>query len=346
MDHDLASALAAVAPSVVVPGSVDDLPRMRASMAARGASDRDIEACGYERKADVIAVRGDGGVVRALHLHPRGKGRVPVLVYLHGGGGVAGTARTGLISVLKWAARLEAAVLSVDYRLAPEHPSPAAAMDCAAVLTHVGAGDLADTFDARRSCLVGVSGGGYVAAGTLALLTTEPGYSSADLPAATLLLFPMLDHTCGGASAADRGHGLWNRDASLVAWRCLLGPTPSTVEDGTGDGVAGRGRAARRPLSLDAEGLARWPPTLIETGALDPLRSDGSTFAELLGAAGADVTHRSWRGAYHCVDQVADEARLTEVVRATRAAWIAHAWISGRLPAPEEEGEELVDANP
>jgi hypothetical protein len=147
-------------------------------------------------------------------------GPVPGIYHIHGGGMVLGDNRTGLAGLAECVTDLGAAVVSVEYRLAPEHPHPAPVEDCYTGL--VWAAEHAEELgvDPSRLLVYGGSSGGGLAAGT-ALLARDRGG-----PHLThqILLCPMLDDRGITPSSQELdGEGVWDRNANLVGWTALLG---------------------------------------------------------------------------------------------------------------------------
>ncbi len=221
--------------------------------------------------------------VRIYHPHgDRSDGR-PAIVFCHGGGFVLCDIEShdGLCRAL--ARGSDAVVVSVGYRLAPEHRAPAAALDCFAayrwVIDH--AAELG--IDAARCAVGGDSAGGNLAAVT-ALLCRERGVP---VPAAQLLLYPVIDPSFETDSYRRYATGYFNTRAAMQwYWGQYLG-----------------GERVPEPPHLvapaRAESHAGLPPAVIVTAGLDPLHSEGCDYARRLSAAGVHVVHRDYPGLYH-----------------------------------------------
>jgi acetyl esterase len=204
--------------------------------------------------------------VRVRCYEPVGPSRGPRLVWCHGGGYVTGS----LVAVdpicRMLLQRTRAPLTSVDYRLAPEHPFPAALEDCVAVLRAAAAqGPVAVGGDS--------AGGGLAAAACLEL-------RGEGLPVvAQVLLTPMLDASLGSPSVAalGRGFGLTRDDLQQFVDLYLQGADPRDP----------------RCSPLLAADLAGLPPAVVVTAECDPLRDEGEAYAARLAAAGVRV--EAWR---------------------------------------------------
>ncbi|WP_336924152.1 alpha/beta hydrolase [Aquipuribacter sp. SD81] len=236
-------------------------------------------------------VRTAEGVRLAVHTPPVAAGtRLPVVVHIHGGGWVLG----GVDDTPWWVAALAravpAVVVSVDYRLAPEHPFPAGADDCLAAVRwcarhpeHVGSGTLVRT---DRVGLAGDSAGANLCAVTSARLRDEPRAGD-PVVAAQVLVYPALDATLASPSVARNAHAPF---LSLADMRAFV----AHYLDGTGT-------APQDPLvsPLHVADLAGLPPTTVLTAEHDPLHDEGVAYAQRLRAAGVPVRHTDYPGAVH-----------------------------------------------
>ncbi|MCW2622848.1 MAG: Esterase, partial [Frankiales bacterium] len=167
VDAELAPRLAALSkvmsPSLQPEGIA---PMRRVAAAVRPSLDELSRGGAIEVTEREVPGPAGAGTVPLLVLRPRDlPGRLPCLLYLHGGGMVTGDNRSGIEDVLDHVLALGVAVVSVDYRLAPEHPHPAPASDCYAALEGVVARAPDFGVDPRRVVLVGRSAGGALAAG-------------------------------------------------------------------------------------------------------------------------------------------------------------------------------------
>jgi acetyl esterase len=196
---------------------------------------------------------------------------VPVIVYLHGGGFVQGNVVMYDPLCTHLAARVRAVVVSVDYRLAPEHRAPTAAHDCVDATAWVAAQGRVLRADASRIALCGDSAGGTLAAVTAQLLR-DRGSSPVRHQA---LLYPATDMTLASPSIDAHADAPMLTRSSIVAFREHYAPTGSDWRD-----------PLVSPLFGTLEGL---PPALIQTADLDALRDDGTRYAAALESAGVAV---------------------------------------------------------
>ena len=230
-----------------------------------------------------------------------------VLLYLHGGGYVLGSVAShrGLIARLSAAAGCRA--LGINYRLAPEHPYPAAIEDATAAYHWL----LEQGFEPRHIAIAGDSAGGGLAATTLLALKGE----GTPLPAAAVLLSPWIDLEGAGASYESRKHvdPMVRRRQILVQREIYLA------------GKVGPQDPRVAPLHADLSGL---PPLLIQVGDHESLLDDSRSLAERARAAGVDVTLEVWDGMIHVFQLFADE--LEEGRRAIEAIG---AFVRSRMPS-------------
>ena len=195
----------------------------------------------------------------------------PLLVYYHGGGWVEGSVATHDPSCRLLAHLAGVRVLAVDYRLAPEHPFPAAADDALAAYRH--ARDRAAELGAEpaRIAVGGDSAGGNLAAVTALALRGTP-----ESPAFQLLIYPGLDMTAKHPSRLRLGAGFVLTEESMTWYEDQYAPDRD-------------GRADPRVSPLRAPDLAGVAPAHIATALADPLRDEGEEYAARLRAAGVPV---------------------------------------------------------
>ncbi|WP_029432524.1 alpha/beta hydrolase [Blastococcus sp. URHD0036] len=306
VDPELAAVLAAFAG--LPPMTAEMIPLLRRPN-PMAPTDADL-ADGGRFTVEERAVPGPQGApeVRLLICRPTGAvAPVGAVYYMHGGGMVLGDNRMGVTEPLAWARDLGLAVVSVDYRLAPDTPHPGPVEDCYAglVWTAAAAGELG--IDPDRIVVAGTSAGGGLAA-ALALMARDRGGPAL---AGQVLMAPMLDDRNDTVSAVQMaGHGLWDRAANEMGWTALLG-----VDRG-GPDVSPYAAPAR------ADDLSGLPPAIIDVGSAETFRDEDVAYAGRLWAAGGQAELHVWPGGFHGFDTVAPQAQISQEAQAARLRWL------------------------
>ncbi|MBN9112455.1 MAG: alpha/beta hydrolase [Pseudonocardia sp.] len=234
----------------------------------------------------------------------------PVIFFVHGGGMVMGSPVHGLDLVLPWAVAAGAVVVSVGYRLAPQHPDPVPADDCRAALLWTVAHADGLGIDPGRIVLAGHSAGGGLAAGLALRMRDEGGLRLRG----QLLMCPMLDDRESTPSSVELdGDGVWDRTSNTTGWTALLG-------DRRGGPDVGVHAAPARATDLSA-----LPPTYIDVGSAETFRDEVVGFASRIWHGGGAAELHVWPGAYHCFEIVAPEAGVARAALAARRAWALRA---------------------
>jgi acetyl esterase len=264
----------------------------------------------FEGVSDRVVPIAEGEI--AVRVYRPHDGRLPAIVYLHGGGWVVGSIDThdGLCREL--ARDSGAVVVSVNYRLAPEHPFPAAPDDVTAAMLWLFTNADALDVDLGRMSLAGDSAGGNLAAVVTRRLVT------AGMPIASqVLVYPVTDTRTDTASyqrCAD-GFGL-TRDDMVWYLDHYLPP--------------GADRADPDCAPLRALDLSGLPPTYVATCEHDPLRDEGAAYAARLAAAGVDVVHDDAPGMIHgyllmrTITPAADDLRK-RIIEFLQRSWTSYA---------------------
>lgn len=233
----------------------------------------------------------DGPPVPVRCYVPRGR-RVPspAIVYFHGGAFVIGHLDFEHPRCLEMAASTGCVVVSVDYRLAPEHPFPAGVDDCRAAYEWTAAMGDELGIDVERLAVAGASAGGALAA-AVALMARDRGLRA---PAFQLLLYPVTDDRLATPSmTAFVDIPGWNRRNSVHMWRHYLGDADLAATPC----YAAPGRAG------DLRGL---PRAYVMTAQLDALRDEGIAFAQRLMDAGVPTELHHYPDAFHGFDTLAN----------------------------------------
>jgi acetyl esterase/lipase len=210
----------------------------------------------------------------------------PALLWVHGGGYVIGTADMDDHVCAQFSKRLGITVASVEYRLAPEHPYPAAIQDCFAALTWLAG---LPGVDSARVAIGGASAGGGLAA-ALALWARDHAFTAAF----QLLVYPMLDDR-SSAIADPPNYRLWSPHANGFGWRAYLGDADPNVAV-----------PARR------EDLSGLPPAWIGVGTNDLFHDEDVAYAARLQAAGVPCDVEVVPGAFHGFDVWAAKASVSQ----------------------------------
>lgn len=218
------------------------------------------------------------GPVALRAYRPAGTGpdeRLPALVYFHGGGWVIGDLDTHDVLCRQLANGARCAVYSVDYRMGPEHPFPAAVEDCLAATKFVAARH-------ERLAVGGDSAGGNLAA-VVALLARDAGGPAI---AYQLLIYPVTDQRGGHPSVARNGEGYLLTRKSMDYFQAQYLPRREDLTDW-------------RASPLLAESLAELPPAYLITAGYDPLLDEGREYAERMAREGVDVAYREYPDMVH-----------------------------------------------
>jgi acetyl esterase/lipase len=252
------------------------------------------------RNVDVVQVSSTASV--RVH-RPSGPASTrPGVLWIHGGGYVAGAASMDDRLARTTAEKTGALVASVEYRLAPEDPHPAALDDCFAALEWLAT---RDDVDQRRIVVVGISAGGGLAA-ALSLRWRDAG--RIDL-AGQVLVYPMLDDRTVPRSTATSARG-WPPEDNAFGWRSYLGREPGD------EGVSPYAAPAR------CDDFSHLPPTWIGVGSADLFHDEDVDYAMRLRDAGVPTQLEVVAGAFHGFDRAAAFTSIARRFSANRLAAI------------------------
>jgi acetyl esterase/lipase len=236
---------------------------------------------------------------------------LPCIYWIHGGGMVMGDLDQSDPTCEQFVDELGCIVVSVDYRLAPEHPYPAPVDDCFAGLQWVAENATEIGVDASRIAISGQSAGGGLSA-AVALRARDEGAPELCLQ---LLIYPMLDdRNVTDSSEQVTDIGIWDRDMNVRAWEAYLGE----LSDSEGlPPYAAPGRV---------EDLSGLPRTFVDVGTHDVFRDETITYVERLTRGGVETEFHLWPGGYHAYDIFAPDSGIAQRTWATRFAVLRDAF--------------------
>lgn len=231
--------------------------------------------CPREISVENRAIGDVGHRVPVRIYRPHENGREPCFVYIHGGGWILGDLDTNDTIAWGFAAETGATVISVDYRLAPEHPYPAAFDDCYAVVSHLARHATAFGVDPNRIAVGGDSAGGNLTAAVALALRDRHGPPIV----AQVLIYPVLGTDIDLPSYRENENApLLTRDGMIHYLDAYLG--------------AHRASPPAYAMPMMAKDLTNLPLALVHTAQHDPLRDEGKLYADRLTQAGNAVEYR------------------------------------------------------
>lgn len=232
----------------------------------------------------------------------------PGIYYMHSGGVICGNRFTGVKGVLQWGRETGAVVVSVEYRLAPEHPFPTPLEDSYAGLKWVSAHAKELGINPDYLMVAGQSAGGGFAAAVSILSRDRNGPKLR----AQLLDCPMLDDR-GVTNSSHQyiNEGTWSRGSNETAWDAYLGPN-----------VRGTNKVSHLAAPARAEDLSNLPQAFICVGSAEIFRDESVAYAQKLWAAGIQTELHVWPGGWHCFDMMVPENTVSKASIEARAAWV------------------------
>ncbi|MGB0849278.1 MAG: alpha/beta hydrolase [Thiolinea sp.] len=218
---------------------------------------------------------------------------LPALLWIHGGGYVLGNVQGDDLMAKGLALTLQCVVVSVEYRLAPEHPFPAPLDDCYAALQWLANNAKTLNVNPERIAIGGASAGGGLAAG-LGLLARDKAECNV---CCQLLIYPMIDDTNIEQAGPDVPDTFpWTRADNLIGWRSYLSQEPGN------DGISAYAAAAR------AEDVSGLPSTIICIGTPDLFRDESIAYAQRLMKAGVSTELHVYADGFHGFDLFVPES--------------------------------------
>jgi len=268
-----------------------------------------ITSLGVDIDAEEHLAPGPEGApdVALTVLRPRGRGSGAAVFNIHGGGMVMDDRHADHERLVPLVDALGVTAVTVEYRLAPEHPHPAPVEDCYAglVWTIEHAAELG--FDPARLVVMGGSAGGGLAAG-VSLLARDRGGPRI---AGQMLLCPMLDDRERTASAHQyEAVGTWQGPNNRFGWESLL-------QDAVGGPDVLAYAAPARAVDL-----TRLPPAFVEVGAAELFRDEDVEYASRIWAVGGQAELHVWAGGYHGFERIAPDAAVSRAALDARESWL------------------------
>lgn len=308
-DPELATFLTALEARGPFTLTAEMLPRMRQLDVPEDVLDERLRSRGYQRRS--VTVPGHRGDPIDLAIIDRiertgSTGATAAVYSIHGGGMMFGHHLGNLDSFDDWLLDHDVVLVSVDYRLAPEHPDPYPVEDCYAGLVWVAAHADELGIDPARIVIAGQSAGGGLAVGTALLARDRQG---PDLMA-QILVSPMLDDRDETVSTRQiDGVGVADRHMNRFAWDAYLGTRRATPD------VSEYAAPAR------AADVSALPRTYIDCGSAEVFRDEDVAFASRLWAAGVDAELHVWPGAFHGFTSMVPGAAISRTATAALADW-------------------------
>ncbi len=268
----------------------DGRPRLNTLPHAIGR--KAVDKMSEDSEADPMAVgevtdgafTGPGGEIRFRRYRPIGSaaGSLPTLIYYHGGGFVIGNIETHDSTCRRLANKSRCQVISIDYRLSPEHPFPAPTEDGVAAFRHIRDNAASFGADAAKLAVGGDSAGGAIAA-VVCQAVRDAGEAG---PAFQMLIYPATDSSRQSPSRVTFAEGYFlTKDLMDWFWKAYV--------------PAGTDLADLRLSPLLTKDFAGLPPAFVLTAGFDPLRDEGRAYADRLIDAGIKTTYVNYPGTIH-----------------------------------------------
>jgi len=294
------------------PGGVNRVPdldtrrQLDLQLALEGSPNPDVNS-DIDTEDQVIAKHEDGSSLAVRVHRPKGvQKELPCILFIHGGGMILGGLESEDASARMLCQMVQAVVVSIDYRLAPEYAYPAQVDDCYACLSWIAAHTTDLGIDASRLAVYGGSAGGGLTIATVMRARDNGGPPIAF----QMAIYPMIDDRNETSSSHEvTDIGVWDRCSAQEAWALYLaGQEP--------DHYSAPARAT------DLTGL---PPTFIDVGEVDMFRDEDIAFAARLLVSGVPTELHVYPGAYHASELIAPAAALSRRIWSTRISALVEA---------------------
>ena len=293
--------------------TLETIPAMRKAMLALRPTDDDLRRDGKidieERKISGV---NDTEQISLLICRPtisttsNSNSSLPCVYYIHGGGMISGHNRFHIHFLLDWILEFKIVVVSIEYRLAPEHPHPAPSEDCYAGLVWISTHAEELGINLSHLTIVGPSAGAGLAAAVTLMARDRKG------PAlqGQVLLCPMLDDRNEMFSTYQfENTTLWNRQANLTGWTALLGDRRGTPE------VSPYAAPSR------AEDCSNLPPTFIDVSSTELFRDEAINYAQRIWHAGGIAELHVWPGGFHGFAFITPPVTLSKLALEAATNW-------------------------
>ena len=238
--------------------------------------------------------------------------KLPAVFWIHGGGFCFGSVDGDDYLVRSMTREIGCVFVSVDYRLAPEHPYPTPLNDCYAGIEWLFSKADKLSVDSQRIAVGGISAGGGLAAG-LALLIRDKGEFSICFQA---LLCPMIDsRNITNSSYLVTDPRIWNRDSNIIAWQHYMGTTECLTSKAI----------SKYAAPIFANDLHSLPSAYIAVGDVDLFLDEDINYSERLEAAGIGIQLEIFKGGFHAFEFLVPSAKISKLARATHSSAISAA---------------------
>ncbi len=281
---------------------------LKNALLAYGRPDENIKQTVLHEQIMIPQSNGNG-FIRLLIYRPQLQHHLlPCIYHIHSGGMISGNIDSEMEELSKLSNTLEAIVVDVDYRLAPEHPYPAGMEDCYDGLKWIWDHGKSLQIDTSRIGLMGESAGGGLAA-SIAIKSRDSGGPKILFQA---LIAPMLDdrnitsssRLCSGAWPS------WPREMNLLGWYALLGD------------MVGTSNVSQYAAPSRANYLGNLPPSYIEVGGMEVFRDEDIDYASKMMANNVPVELHVYPGTFHSWHSQAPDAGVTKRAIYNRIEWI------------------------